>query len=93
MVYLVTWDLNEEKPNYNAVREAFIAHLERLENTHDTMLDSVRFVSTDYDATELSEYLRQKLDASDHIIVTELQSGSHQGWLAEPTWKWINDRI
>lgn len=34
-VYLVTWDLNKEKPNYAEARKQFIAHVERYENKKD----------------------------------------------------------
>ena len=49
-VYLVTWDLNKEKPNYAEARKQFIAHVERYENKKDAGLDSVRFVSTNLTA-------------------------------------------
>jgi hypothetical protein len=51
-VYVVTWDLNKEKPNYAEARKQFIAHLERYDNTKDPGLDSVRFVSERYDNTK-----------------------------------------
>ena len=41
-VYLVTWDLNKEKPNYAEARKQFIAHLERYE--YKRMLGWIRFV-------------------------------------------------
>lgn len=92
-VYLVTWDLNREKPNYVAARAAFIAHLERYEHIKDPGLDSVRFLSTSWTAEQVSQDLRLKLDTNDKIIVTKLASGSHQGWLAKSVWDWINARI
>lgn len=91
-VYLATWDLNSEKPNYAEARKQFIAHLERYENTKDSGLDSVRFISTNLTADRLSEDLRKKLDDNDRIIVTKLVSGNHQGWLDEKVWEWINAR-
>jgi hypothetical protein len=53
-VYLVTWDLNKEKPNYAEARKQFIAHLERYEKTKDAGLDSVRFVSTSWTAEQVN---------------------------------------
>jgi hypothetical protein len=92
-VYLVTWDLNKEKPNYAEARKQFIAHLERYENKKDSGLDSVRFVSTQLSADQLSDDLRKKLDDNDRIIVTKLISGNHQGWLGKDVWEWINARL
>lgn len=91
-VYLVTWDLNNEKPNYAEARKQFIDRLERYENTKDSRLDSIRFISTNLTADRLSEDLRKKLDENDRIIVTKLVSGNHQGWLDEKVWEWINAR-
>jgi hypothetical protein len=92
-VYLVTWDLNKEKPNYAEARKQFIAHLERYENKKDAGLDSVRFVSANLSAEQLSEDLRKKLDDNDRIIVTKLMSGSYYGWLSQDVWDWINARL
>ena len=92
-VYLVTWDLNKEKPNYSAARTEFIKHLERYENKKDPGLDSVRFVSTNWTANEIDKDLREKLDSNDRLFVTKLISGNHQGWLAKDVWEWINARL
>lgn len=53
-VYLVTWDLNKEKPNYAAARQKFLGRLDQYENTKDPDLDSVRFVSTTWTASQIS---------------------------------------
>ena len=92
-VYLVTWDLNKEKPNYAEARKQFIAHVERYENKKDAGLDSFRFVSTNFTADQLSDALRKKFDGNDRIIVTKLVSGNHQGWLDKTVWDWINARV
>jgi hypothetical protein len=50
-VYLVTWDLNKEKPNYAQARQNLITHLERYQNIRDPGLDSVWFLSTELSAS------------------------------------------
>jgi hypothetical protein len=92
-VYVVTWDLNREKPNYSDARKKFIEHLEKYENTKDAGLDSVRFISTTSSADQVSTYLRQRQDNNDKLIVTKLNSGQHQGWLNKSVWDWINARL
>lgn len=92
-VYLVTWDLNREKLNYPQARAAFLKHLEAYENTRDSRLDSVRFISTSSSADQVDSYLRQKLDDDDRIMVTQLVRGGHQGWLDKEVWDWINQRL
>jgi hypothetical protein len=92
-VFLVTWDLNREKPNYAQARTAFLTNLDAFENTKDGGLDSVRFVSTTWTADQVSADLRTKMDDNDRLIVTKLVSGNHQGWLSQATWNWINSRL
>jgi hypothetical protein len=92
-VYLVTWDLNNEKPNYAEARKQFIAHLERYENTKDSGLDSVRFISTSWTAEQVSNDLHIKMDNNDSLFVTKLVSGSYSGWLNKDVWPWIRARL
>ena len=92
-VYLVTWDLNKEKPNYTQARKDFLDNLNRHENTRDQGLDSVRFVSTSLSADSLYNDLSTKLDKNDRIVVTKMVSGNHQGLLIKDVWDWINARI
>jgi hypothetical protein len=92
-VFVVTWDLNREKPNYPHARAAFVKQLDTYENTRDEGLDSVRFISTPSSVVQVEGYLRQKLDANDRLLVTRLNAGGHQGWLSKSVWEWINQRL
>ena len=92
-VFVVTWDLNREKPNYAQARASFVKHLEAFDNTRDAGLDSVRFISAASSAAEIEGHLRQKLDADDRLFVTRLIAGGHQGWLSKSVWAWINQRL
>jgi hypothetical protein len=91
-VYVVTWDLNKEKPNYSQARTSFLRLVDTFENLKDTGLDSVRFVSTRDDAEDIVKYLRQGLDDDDRLVVSRLRAGEYQGWLAEEAWDWITAR-
>lgn len=88
-VYVVTWDLNGEKPNYDSARAAFVRHLEKYDNISDRGLDSVRFVSSTDDATTIRDFLRQKLDDTDRIFISKLRRGERDGWLSKNVWDWI----
>jgi len=92
-VYIVTWNLNKEKNNYNAARTAFIQQLETYSNKSDSGLESVRFIETTQTASEVSDFLRKKMDSNDRLFITKLVSGNHQGWLSKDVWDWINARI
>lgn len=92
-VFVVTWNLNQERSNYAEARRAFIQHLERYPNCKDNGLESVRWVAADATADQISADLRQKLDSNDRIIVSKMKLGEHQGWLSKDTWAWINQRL
>lgn len=92
-VYLITWDLNKERSNYNQARQEFISNLEDFENIKDSGLDSVRFISTDWDINKISDDLRSKMDKNDNLFIVEIKRGNHQGWMSENTWNWINERL
>lgn len=92
-VYLVTWDLNREKPNYATARANFGARLDEYTNVKDPGLDSVRFVATTWSAQEIYTDLRKNLDDNDTIFVISFKDGSRQGWLSQNVWDWINSRL
>lgn len=93
-VYLVTWNLNKEKPNYSKAREAIIALLDKFESKKDSGLETVRFVSTSWDAKQIHEYLRKAQDDNDRLFVTHIHKGSAErsGWLSKAIWDWIAER-
>lgn len=93
-VYLVTWNLNREKSNYARARAPLVTLLDEFESHTDPGLDSVRFLSTSWDATQISDYLREHLDSDDRLFVTMVPAGTAQrnGWLKKPTWDWIKAR-
>lgn len=92
-VYVITWNLNKERQNYDTARRAFIQHLERYDNTKDSGLESVRWISTSSTAEQVQNDLQTKLDANDRLFVSKLTSGNHQGWLSKQVWEWINARL
>lgn len=92
-VYVATWNLNKEKPNYSTARDAFIKNLQRHENIGDPGLESTRFISSSLSADQLAEDLHTKMDGNDKLIVSAMRSDSHQGWLAKNVWDWINARL
>lgn len=94
-VYIVTWDLNKEKPNYALARAKFVERLDQFKDSRqDSGLDSVRFVSTQWDAQQISDYLRKAQDSDDTLLVVRTHAGSSErtGWLSKETWDWIEAR-
>lgn len=67
-VYVVTWNLNKEGAAYQQARTAFLNHLAKYDNTRDSQLETVRWISTNDSAQQVSDYLRQKLDSNDRFF-------------------------
>lgn len=92
-VYVVTWNINRNKSNYNAIREAFLKLVSTYQSKADSGLETIRFISTTESADTISAKLRKALDDNDRLLVSRMNSGQHQGWLDQETWDWINARL
>lgn len=92
-VFVVTWNLNRERTNYDQARKDFIAQLERYENKKDSGLETVRWISTTSTADQIDAQLREKMDTNDRLFVSKLSTGQHQGWLSNDVWEWISSRL
>lgn len=92
-VYIVTWNLNKEGSAYTQARDAFLRHLGKYQNVKDSSLETVRFISTAETASQISGYLRQRLDGNDRLFVSKLNASEHDGWLAQDVWTWIKARL
>lgn len=96
-VYLVTWKLNpelkREKADLEALQAAFIARLEAYQYIHDEEFESVYFISTPLSAGQVSADLHIGLDRDDKIVVAQVLEGTYCGWLPQPVWDWIEERL
>lgn len=89
MVYLITYDLNKEGKDYTSLYTA----LRQYQYIRDTGLDSVWFVSTTWNSSQIYEHLRSHFDINDRIFITQITRGTNYGWLNKDVWAWINSRI
>lgn len=89
MVYLVTYDLNKQGKNYDALYTC----LREYSYIRDLDLDSVWFISTTQDASQIDADIRQHMDANDRLFVTRLHKGEYQGWMDKKIWEWINSNL
>ncbi|MEQ9877141.1 hypothetical protein ABRP92_04015 [Pectobacterium aroidearum] len=92
-VYVITWNLNKERQNYDSARRAFIQHLERYDNIHDNGLESVRWINASATADQVYNDLKTKIDNNDRLFISQISVGKHQGWLSQQVWDWINSRL
>jgi hypothetical protein len=92
-VYVVTWNLNKERSNYAQARKEFIDNLDRYDHVSDPGLESVRWVSTTWSASQISNDLRTKMDNNDTLFVSQVMAGTYDGWLKPQTWQWIASKL
>ena len=96
-VYLVTWKLNpelgREKAELEALQAALTARLEEYPYIHDEEFESVYFVATPLSAGQINADLHAGLASDDKIIVARVMEGSYCGWLPQPMWDWIEERL
>lgn len=88
MVYLITYDLNTEGKDYNALYDKIKSLGEWFHP-----LESVWFLcpSSIYDVNEITDQLRTTMDDNDHVFIVEITNNSRQGWLPRTAWKWLRE--
>jgi len=92
-VYLVTWKLKRERPDHDAAVAGLIARLEEYQYIHDEEFETVYFISTPLSAGQVNVDLHAGLESDDKIIVAQVMEGSYCGWLPQPVWDWIEERL
>jgi hypothetical protein len=92
-VYLVTWKLKTERADHDAALAGFIERLEAYQYIHDEEFESVYFISTPLKAGQVNADLHRGLDPDDKIIVAQVLEGTYCGWLPQPMWDWIEERL
>jgi hypothetical protein len=84
MIYLITYDLNTEGKDYNALYDK-IKSLGQWFHP----LESVWFLQSSYSVSQISEQLRTTMDNNDYIFVVEITRQLRQGWLPKTAWEWL----
>jgi len=84
MVYLITYDLNTQGKDYNALYE-------RIKSLGEYFhpLESVWFLQSDIDVDTIVEQLRTAMNDKDHILIVEITGQKRQGWLPKTAWEWL----
>jgi hypothetical protein len=92
-VYLITWDLNKEKLNYNEARKRFFERLDKYDHIKDPDLDSVVFISSNIELYKIADDLLKVMDKDDRVIITKLNTNQYAGRLLTKVVNWIESRV
>lgn len=96
-VYLVTWKLNaeleREAAEIEALEAALAGRVEAYDYIHDEGFERVYFISTPLSAGQINLDLHQGLEPDDKLIVARVLEEAYCGWMPQPLWDWIEERL
>lgn len=88
-VYMITYDLNKQGQNYEALIKAI---KDSSTGAWCTYWKSSYLIKSNLSVQQVSDNLTSCLDSNDSLIVIEVKP-SYQGWLKEKGWKYIKENI
>lgn len=91
-VYLVTWNINKARSNYTERRDKFLVGFNNLDWIRESNLDTVAFLNTTSNATEIYNHLLKNLDGNDRLFVTEIVQ-DRMGLLNKEVADWLKNRL
>jgi hypothetical protein len=87
MLYLISYDINEQQFDYLGLKETI-----KTFGDYQHPMETLWFVKTNVprDVNEMTERLRNYLHSADTIFVMQLpENPTCQGWLPRAFWKWL----
>ena len=88
MVYLITYDLNAPRQDYQTLFSA----IEQISNGYTRCLKSVWLINTNLNADQIVQRLLRYIDENDRLFVTKVTS-DFQAQLPNEQCKWIQDAM
>lgn len=88
MVYLITYNLNKEGQDYEALYKA----IRDISPAWCRFMKSAWFVDTPKSEEQIRDYLLTVMDKNDLLFITKV-SKQYKGWLTDDVWDWLKDRI
>lgn len=89
MIYLISYEINEQQYDYSSLKEAIKSY-----GDYQHPMETLWFVRVpDYvSANAITGNLRNHFHSThDHIYVMQVRDGiPRQGWLPKAFWKWLN---
>jgi CRISPR/Cas system-associated endoribonuclease Cas2 len=88
MLYLVTYDLNKPKQDYEKLFSA-LKHTE----TWWHHLDSTWLVKSSETIEDFANRIKKEIDQNDSLLIVEITKDSYKGWLTQKAWDWLKNNI
>ena len=91
MLYLISYEINEQQYDYSSLKEAIKSY-----GDYQHPMETLWFirVSEHINADEIAEKLRIHFHSThDHIFVMQVfNNAQRQGWLPKVFWKWLRQQ-
>lgn len=87
MILLISYDLKQPDRNYESLYES----IKQCGTKWWHYLDSVWLIKTDLNPQQCFERLHRKIDENDYLFIVEISKQSHEGWLPNAAWEWIQE--
>lgn len=88
MVYLITYDLNKEGQDYEALYKA----IKGCCYSWYRFMKSAWFVDTSKSEEQIRDCLLPVMDQNDLLFITKV-SKQYKGWLTDDVWNWLKARV
>lgn len=80
--YCITYDLNLSNKNYDGLYDAI------KEFNYFHVMDSVWFIKTSFNSTEIYNKLKSQIDDNDSLFICEI-TYDRSGWINKKAWDWL----
>ena len=84
MLYMISYDLKTPGRDYSLLYEAIKSY-----SVWWHYLDSTWIIKSTLPAKEIANFLHQKIDVNDYLIVVDITGMQRDGWLPKKAWDWI----
>jgi CRISPR-associated endonuclease Cas2 len=88
MLYLVTYDLNKPKQDYENLFSAL-----KKTGTWWHHLDSTWLVKSSETVEDFANRIKKEIDQNDSLLIVEITKDSYKGWLTQKAWDWLKNNI
>jgi CRISPR-associated endonuclease Cas2 len=88
MLYLVTYDLNKPRQDYENLFDAL-----KQAGTWWHHLDSTWIVKSNEDIGNFANRIKKEIDQNDSLLIVEITNDNYKGWLVQEAWDWLRNNI
>lgn len=86
MLFVISYDLKSPGKDYSSLYEVIKSF-----GAWWHYLDSTWIIRSQRSVSDISDLIRQRMDANDRLIVAAISVHDTDGWLPQKAWDWIRE--